>query len=398
MWLFRSGLFLLAYICINIYTGFRILTLIKYFLPSLKPLFLKPLLFWPLYILFCFSFVLLGFIRVDRLRPHRMLTMISLPFVFYFFLALLVLDGVRLVLQYSGRIPRSPLYPAAVTAIALILAVLAMVYGVFNARNIHTVHYEITLNKDGGFLPNKTGLRITLVSDLHLGATVGRKWIANIVDAVNSTEPDIICIAGDIFDNGIERVSGLEGVAEELRQLSAPLGVYACPGNHDVDRFSIGSVLREEGGTDRIHDFLKSANIIFLQDEVVLAADHFYLAGRKDARPIGLRQGRKSASELVSGLDSSKLLIFLDHQPVDYPNVEEAGADLIFSGHTHRGQFFPANVATKRIYKDAGAVHYGYWQGRLSQGVVTSGAGVWGPPIRIATRSEVAALDIRFSE
>jgi predicted MPP superfamily phosphohydrolase len=181
----------------------------------------------------------------------------------------------------------------------------------------------------------------------------------------------------------------------ELRRLKAPLGVYACPGNHDVDRISF----RERGGApplDRIQDFLKNAGIILLQDEVQIVDGRFYLAGRRDARPIGGNQGRKSAAELSAGLDKSLPLIFLDHQPVDFLREEEAGADLILSGHTHKGQFFPGNIATAYIFKKAGGVHYGHWRGTSSQAVVSSGAGVWGIPFRIATNSEVVIIDLKF--
>jgi predicted MPP superfamily phosphohydrolase len=243
-------------------------------------------------------------------------------------------------------------------------------------------------------------LRIALVSDLHIGETVGRKWVANIVDAINKIEPDIICIAGDIIDSSLESISDPDAVAAELRRLNAPLGVYACPGNHDVDRLS----LRQTGGTgsgvEGIKAFLEKADIVFLLDEIAMPSDNIYLAGRKDARPIGLRQARKSAAELTTSLDldKSKIFIVLDHQPVDYSNLEKAGADLIFSGHTHRGQFFPANIVTKLMFKKAGATHYGYWRGSTAQAVVSSGAGVWGPPIRIATGSEVAVIDVVFGE
>ena len=387
MWLFRSGLVLLAYVGINIYTGIRVFALIKYFFPSVRALF-----FWPLYILFCYSFIWMMQVRVTWLRPLRQVGMNSLPVLFYFFLGLVVLDLLRLFLRYSGLIPNNSAYSAASTGIALGIAVIVMVYGAFHARAVHTAHYTITIEKDKG-APPKGALRIVLVSDLHIGSTVGRKWTARIVDAVNRAEPDIICLAGDIFDGNIDTTPDLEGVGEELRRLSAPLGVFACQGNHDVDRLSF----REEGRTDRIYDFLKTVNIDFLLDEVVLIADRFYLIGRRDARPIGSSQVRKTAAELVSGIDTSKPLVFLDHQPVDFKGEEEADADLILSGHSHRGQFFPGNVATKRIYKNAGAVHYGYWRGLSAQGVVSSGAGVWGPPLRIATQSEVVVIDIVFN-
>ena len=385
MWLFRSGLVLLAYVGINIYTGIRVFALVKYFFPSLRPL-----LFWPLYILFCYSFIWMLQVRAAWLRPLRQVGMNSLPLVFYFFLCLVVLDLLRLVLRHSGLIPNSSAYSAAGTAIALGIAIIVMIYGAFHARTIYTTHHTITIDKDAGVPP----LRITLVSDLHIGSTVGPKWTARIVDAVNRTAPDIICLAGDIFDGNVDTTPNLEGIGNELRRFSAPLGVYACQGNHDVDRLSF----REEGKTDRIYDFLKTVNIDFLLDEVVLVADRFYLAGRRDSRPIGSSQTRKTAAELVSGLDKSRPLIFLDHQPVDFIGEEEAGADLILSGHTHSGQFFPGNVATRWIYKNAGAVHYGYWRGHSAQAFVSSGSGIWGPPIRVATRSEVVVIDIIFNE
>jgi uncharacterized protein len=391
MWLFGSGLFLIAYLGINLYTGIRVFSLIKFFLPSFRAF-----IFWPIYLLFCYSFVLFSFLQFIRLSPLRLATMGSIPAVFYFFLALLLLDGLRISLQHFGRIPHVQIYSTAGTGIAICLALIVMIYGACNARSIRTVHYTITLNKRVE-MPH---LRIALVSDLHIGETVGPKWVANIVDVVNRTEPDMICIAGDIIDSGLERISDLEAVVAELKRLCAPLGVYACPGNHDVDRL----LLRQTGGTgsgmERIKAFLEMADIVFLLDEIVMPSDSIYLAGRKDARPIGLRQERKSAVELTAGLDfdGSKALIVLDHQPVDFSNLEKVGADLIFSGHTHRGQFFPANIVTKLMFKKAGATYYGYWRGGTAQGIVSSGAGVWGPPIRVATGSEVAVVDVVFRE
>jgi len=329
--------------------------------------------------------------------------MYSFPFLLYFFLALLVFDILRLVLRLLNR-PPSPVFPTAGTGIALCFALIMMIYGSFHARDIRTAHYEITLDKSGGEVPlrepaprydsTEVPLRIALISDVHIGVTVDRKWVASIVDAVNRAKPDLICIVGDIFDNDIVMIRDIEGVAAELRRFEAPLGVYACLGNHDVDR--ITDILRGEVSLDGIFNFLDKADIILLLDEIELVAGRFYLAGRKDARPMGLSQERKSAAVLTAGLDKSKPLIVLDHQPVDFSGGEEAGADLILSGHTHKGQFFPGNIITARIYKKAGAVHYGYWRGRTAQGVVTSGAGIWGPPIRIASDSEVAVVDIKF--
>ena len=394
MWLFLGGIVLLFYTAIDIYTGIRFAGLVRYFFPSLRAF-----IFWPLYVLFTYSFILILLLRLDRVYFLRQAAMYSLPFLLYFFLGLLAADGVRLGLRLLSRVSASSGFSAAGTGIALGLSVLAMIYGTFHAQDIRTAHYDIILNKSGSQSGAASPLRIALISDLHIGVTVGREWTARIVDAVNGTRPDIICIAGDIFDNDVGAVKDLDGVAAELRRLKAPLGVYACPGNHDVDRMSLSS-LRDGAVLDRIHDFLKKADITFLEDSVELVADRFYLAGRRDAsvRRSGARQERESAAALAAGLDKSRPIIFMDHQPVDFPREDEAGVDLILSGHTHRGQFFPVNIVTACIYKKAGAVSYGYWRGRSAQGIVSSGAGVWGPPIRIGTASEVAVVDIKFGD
>ena len=390
MWLFSSLIVLLVYTGMNIYSGIRIFWLFRFF--SLP---LRAFVFWPVYIVFSFSYIFIFLLRLDRFPPLRQVGMYSLPALVYLFLAILALDLVRLVFRLFNRAPFSPAQNAADTGIAVCLTVLVMIYGAFHARDIGTVHYNVSLKKGGAMPP----LRLTLISDLHIGTTVNLKWVAGIVDTVNRTEPDIICIAGDLFDSNIAALPKAEGIAEELRRLKAPLGVYACQGNHDVDRLSPW----EGSGTEQIQKFLENAGISFLQDEVIIIDGRFYLAGRRDASnrrfdSTGERLKRKTADELFAGLDKSRPLIVLDHQPVDFGREEEAGADLVLSGHTHKGQFFPGNIATKRIFKKSGAVHYGYWQGRSAQAVVSSGAGVWGPPVRIATRSEVAVVHVAFGE
>jgi predicted MPP superfamily phosphohydrolase len=145
---------------------------------------------------------------------------------------------------------------------------------------------------------------------------------------------------------------------------------------------------------------------VLLLDEAMAAGD-FYIVGRRDARPIGLKAERETIAELCARLSAGRLphadekprpLIVLDHQPIQYAAIEAAGADLVLSGHTHRGQIFPANLITKQMYKKAGAAHYGYWRGSTLQAVITSGAGYWGPPVRIGTNSEVVVIDVTLAQ
>jgi len=153
--------------------------------------------------------------------------------------------------------------------------------------------------------------------------------------------------------------------------------------------------------------FLKEAGITLLQDEVAVIRENMYIAGRRDARPIGMNAQRKTAAELCSVIvdgtvqpdnETPRTLIVLDHQPTQFAEIEAAGADLVLCGHTHRGQLFPVNLITKSMYRKMGAAHYGYWRGKTLQAVITSGAGYWGPPLRVATNSEVAVIDVIFGK
>ncbi|MCL2067280.1 MAG: metallophosphoesterase [Treponema sp.] len=305
---------------------------------------------------------------------------------FYIFLSLLMFDIVRLVLFFCRKSALTPRFTFTGTAIALGLSLVVILYGAINVRSIRTVNYNVSLSGQGN------DIRIVLISDTHIGSTIDQGWIARVVDTVNRAQPDMVCIAGDIFDGNLDAVKDTDGIASQFRRINAPLGVYACLGNHDVDRISISG----GGGNERIINFLKEAGIVPLEDEAVLVGESFYVIGRRDVRPIGMNSVRKTAAELLSDLDRERAVIVLDHQPTQFVQLEEAGADLLLSGHTHGGQVFPANLITRSIFKKAGGTHYGYWQGRTMQALVTSGAGFWGPPLRVGTRSEVVVIDVGF--
>jgi predicted MPP superfamily phosphohydrolase len=397
MWLFRSGLVVLVYCALCAYMGARFFGFIRFFFPGFKAL-----VFWPLAALCAFSFVLIMLFRLDRFFLLRQAAYYYIAVFAYLLLTLPVFDLLRLVLRLVRRNVPGPGFGvgavggAVGVGAALCISLLIIVCGAIHARNIHTVRYSLSIPpKAAG--QSRDQLRIVLISDLHIGGTVGRAWISRIVDKVNQAEPDLVCIAGDIFDGSLDIVEDLAGTASELRRIRAPLGVYACLGNHDVDRVrvSVNGIFAAAAG---ITAFLKEANITLLEDEAALVRPGLYVAGRRDARPIGMSRSRLEAAELLAPLDRENVIIALDHQPTQFPLLEEAGADLLFCGHSHRGQLFPANLVTRAIFKKAGGTHYGYWRGKTMQAVVTSGAGLWGPPVRVGTNSEVAVIDLTFEE
>jgi predicted MPP superfamily phosphohydrolase len=372
----------LFYSGICAYIGARLLGFAGYFFPAISPA-----VYWVVYAALCFALVFFSFAG-GKLFILRAAGSVWLAVFFYMFTLLAASDFIRLLLFISGR--QTDNFRLYSTGASVVLCVVLIIAGMINARTIRTASYDVSLSGGG------SNVKIALISDIHIGSVVDGKWVRKIVGAINVAEPDVVCIAGDIFDGNIDSVRDLQAVVDALAGIKAPLGAYACLGNHDADRMF-------GGGTDRIESILKSAGVTLLRDEVYEIRDNLFIAGRKDARPIGAEADRKSARELLAGLDGN--VIVLDHQPVDFTRIESAGAALVLCGHTHKGQVFPATLLTREIFKRAGAVYYGYLKGqpRVSpsdgapmQAVVTSGAGVWGPPLRIGTNSEVVIVNVNF--
>ena len=383
--IFFGPVVFLFYAGICAYIGTRLLGFIRGFLPDTGAL-----LFWLPFAFLCCALVFVNFFR-HNLLFLRKAGLFWMAILVYLLLLFALSDLSRLVLFIIGKnIPKFNFYSGG---ISLVVCALLILYGTLHVRSIHTVNYQITMPVRE-HAPAMQDMRIALISDLHIGPAVDRKWVKNIVDTINRAQPDIVCIAGDIFDGNVDAIADVQGVISELKLIQAPMGVYACLGNHDVDRML-------QGGIGRITEILHEAGVVVLQDEVRKIRENLFLAGRKDARPIGMNAGRKTSEELCAGIDGT--IIVLDHQPVQFPQLEQAGADLVLSGHTHAGQLFPANLLTRVIFKKSGATHYGYWQGAERakapmQAVVTSGAGFWGPPVRIGTNSEVVVINVHFAQ
>ena len=165
---------------------------------------------------------------------------------------------------------------------------------------------------------------------------------------------------------------------EELREIKAPLGVYAINGNHEHYAESPNATA----------EYLKSAGIKVLRDEVALVDSSFYIVGRNDRSNLR----RMNLNDLMKGLDPTKPTILLDHQPYHLEEAEQNNIDLQISGHTHNGQFFPGNLFVKSMYE----LGYGYLKKGKTNYYVSSGLGIWGPQYRIGTQSELVVIKLKL--
>lgn len=265
-------------------------------------------------------------------------------------------------------------------------------YGAHKASDIKDHRYEISLDKSFGEVRD---LKMVMVADLHLGYNIGVYQMEKMVRLINEEDPDLVVIAGDIFDNEYEALDDPERLIELLSSIKSKYGVYAVYGNHDVSEKIIGGFTFNwkepgKGSAKEMDEFLEKAGITLLTDEAVCINDSFYLYGRPDyERPGKNVTVRKTPMELVEGLDTTKPIIVIDHEPRELKELSEAGVDIDLCGHTHDGQFFPMNLTSRYFTWENSA-------GLLIKGdmfnIVTSGVGLFGPNIRIGTQAEICTI------
>lgn len=258
---------------------------------------------------------------------------------------------------------------AGATVIAAGAIVGTGTYGVLNGPMVRRV--TVPLAK----LPAQAhGLRIALVSDLHLGPALGRAFCERVVRTVNDTRPDLIAVVGDLADGTVE---DLRAETEPLAALTAPLGAYYVPGNHEY--FSDADAWLARAG--------ELGMKVLLNDRVSLP--DFDLAGVDDPRGTAIGRGPDFAAAL-DGRDTGRACVLLAHQPIVVHESVAYGVDLQLSGHTHGGQLWPGPLIARLPNPTvAGLELYG-----ATALYVTRGAGAWGPPVRVAAPSDITVLEL----
>lgn len=346
---------------------------------------------------------LTGFLIRKPAFLHRILKITSNYFLGIFMYILMVLfsiDVVRLILKYAVHASwiQSRIVFAAVGACCICIVIIISFSGIYHAKHIKVTPYKITVDKSA---PDMDSLKIVLLADTHFGYNFGAVHAQEIVDKINEQNPNLVCIAGDIFDNEYDAVREPEKISEILRTIRSKYGVYACWGNHDLNEPILAGFTFKHKKEDskqlkdpRMKRFLQNSNIQLLEDEAVLIDNSFYVVGRKDASLIEkIEEKRKTPAQLTQKLDKDKTIIVIDHQPKELQDIADAGVDLDLCGHTHDGQTFPGNFTVKFLWENP----CGYLQKGSMHNIVTSGSGVWGPAMRVGTDSEICTINLTFS-
>jgi predicted MPP superfamily phosphohydrolase len=255
-------------------------------------------------------------------------------------------------------------------AIALFgLAILVSTYGVANAAWTRVTRVTVTLPN----LPAAwRGRTAALVGDTHLGHVRGSRFARRIARMVARSAPDVVFITGDLYDG---TAVDAPAMAEPWGAIPSRFGTYFVMGNHE--QFTSDA---------KYASALDDAGVRVLTNEKV-TLDGLQVAGvpYRDAHdPRGLREILRRAE-----IDRKSASILLIHEPSHLPVAEEAGVSLQLSGHTHLGQFFPWTLAVRWIF---GRFAYGLQRWGEMQVYVTSGAGTWGPPLRVGSNPEIVLI------
>ena len=303
---------------------------------------------------------------------------------FYFLLIAVTIDLVRLVNYIVPFIPKALTHSFEFRRMIfwsiISLVVIILLVGFVNALSPRIKKLDLAIDKK---VEGVDTLTIVFASDIHLGTLVGPRRTNSIIKKINQLNPDLILLGGDIVDEDLAPVIR-NNLGESLQKLRAPLGVLGITGNHEYI-----------GGAEQAVKYLEAHGITMLRDSSLLVDDKYYIIGREDRdKPRFSGRNRKEIAQLLSGIDKTKPLILLDHQPFELDKKEKEGIDLTLSGHTHHGQMWPLNYLTRAIYE----VSWGYKKKGNTHVYVSSGVGGWGPSVRIGNRPEIVLINLHFNQ
>jgi predicted MPP superfamily phosphohydrolase len=273
------------------------------------------------------------------------------------------------IFSLPDRLAGWPVPPFDLAAALFGIALAVTLYGLINAAWLRVTRIDVRLPN----LPEAwRGRTIALVTDLHLGRISGPGFLDRIISRLRSLQPDAVLISGDMFDG---TTAGIDLLVAPWRNYSAPRGIFYVTGNHD--EFAERTIYL---------DAVQRTGVRVLNNEKVVV-DGLQIVGVHDSEA-------GDAAELRTILRRARLDphypgILLAHQPSNLAVAEEEGISLQLSGHTHKGQIWPWTLLVSRIY---GPFAYGLHRLNKLQVYTSSGAGAWGPPLRVGTKSEIALI------
>jgi len=295
------------------------------------------------------------------------LGMTWMAFLFLTFTALLLID---LITLFGLLMPR---ISASLRGWALLVgAVLSMIALFQGLRPPVVEKYEVRLP---GLPHAMDGTVLVAMSDMHLGSQLGGHWLEARIAQVKAQQPDLVVLLGDIFEG---HGPPEDPLFETFKQLSAPLGIWAVPGNHEF----------HGGGGMRL---FQEARFHLLRNRWAQIRPGLVLAGVDDLTSRHRRgQSGDPISQALAGHPPGAVIL-LSHTPWQAEKAARAGAGLMLSGHTHGGQIWPFDYLARRAYP----LLEGRYEVDGMTVIVCRGTGTWGPRMRLWHPSEMLRITLR---
>jgi predicted MPP superfamily phosphohydrolase len=331
---------------------------------------------------------------LDRLVPVLAFTWLGVAFLL--FVAVLALDLARLAAQGAGlvadwmrQVPAPPEDPGrrvfvarALAGTALVATAGATAFSVRSATGPAQVS-EVPVRLER-LPPALSGLTIAMVSDVHVGPTIGERHVRRLADQLAALRPDAVAIVGDLVDGSVRE---LGPTVAPLVAVPARYGTFFVTGNHEY-----------YSGADAWIAALRRAGVRVLRNERVVLGDagaSVDLAGVDDWSAHGFGNGHGLDLErALAGRDPERALVLLAHQPrlSAVADAVRAGVELQLSGHTHGGQIAPFNLLVRAAFPYLRGLYRHAEQGRVGQVFVSCGAGYSGPPMRLGSPPEIGKI------
>jgi|GEM_PF-705392 len=315
----------------------------------------------------------------------------SFPFGSFGYTAVHILSGFGLYLFFGAIILSLVIIACALTNTTIplfipwfivSLSLLLGIIGLIQARSIVVTPYTVILQNAPESWNGKTAV---LVTDTHFGLVNSKKFSDKVVTKILSLNPDFVLHAGDFYDG--PHIDTLP-ITESWSRLTSSIPVFYAPGNHEG-----------YGTYAAFMDSARAANITVLEDSKT-EYEGVQIAG------ITYRDGKENtdATKAIEGLALTPSMpsILINHPPTSLPAIYKNGVDLMVSGHTHNGQFWPLNYVTRAVY---GIYSYGLntYVPPLSpedssaptQVLTSRGVGTFGPPFRTFNQSELVLITFK---
>lgn len=346
---------LLVYIGITFFIGFGLMkTLIAF------GIYRWPIVYWSILTLFS------GSIFLSRIKNMTIFQVLGNYWMFIFQYGFLF-TFVGVIIYYLTPLKNLRIIGGTGIGIFFVLLIAGLYFAYQPTSRI--IEMEVDKKADD--------LKIIVASDFHLGVLSTKNHLERFVELANKENPDLVLLVGDIIDDDPKWFIE-QNMDETLAKLKTTYGVYGVLGNHEY----YGKK------TEPFLEVMKKANVTMLLDETILINDAFYLTGQED-----LTNKNRLPLEALKPLDETKPWIIMNHTPTQLEVPTQLQADLHLSGHTHKGQLWPNNYLTNRLFE----VDYGYLKKETTHFLVSSGYGFWGPPMRIGSQAELWVVHLNFT-